>query len=166
LGTEGVPHGEAEQRAHGAVLVAHGVATNRMHRQVGQWWLTDEVATDRRNGPPPRHKEALLLTPSPVSSRPGRCSWCGRDVDILDDQGRCVRCVTEAVGRASALDSFDHGAVLCLAAGLDELQLRHAQIMVVDEAEGALLHDFVVRRREPDGGFAWHVPSSFLSDAT
>jgi hypothetical protein len=84
----------------------------------------------------------------------------------LDDQRRCVRCVTVAVGRAAALDSFDHGAVLCLAAGLDELQLRHAQIMVVDEAEGALLHDFVVRRREPDGGFAWHVPSSFLGDAT
>ena len=125
-----------------------------------------KLATDRRNGPPPRHKEALLLTPSPVSSRPGRCSWCGRDVDILDDQGRCVRCVTEAVGRAAALDSFDHGAVLCLAAGLDELQLRHAQIMAVDEAEGALLHDFVVRRREPDGRFAWQVPSSFLSDAT
>jgi hypothetical protein len=84
----------------------------------------------------------------------------------LDDQGRCVRCVIEAVGRAAALDSFDRGAVLCLAAGLDELQLRHAQIMAVDEAEGALLHDFVVRRREPDGRFAWQVPSSFLSDAT
>jgi hypothetical protein len=74
--------------------------------------------------------------------------------------------VTEAVGRAAALDSFDHGAVLCLAAGLDEVQLRHAQILVVDEAEGAMVRDFVVRRREPDGGFAWHVPSSFLEDVT
>ena len=70
------------------------------------------------------------------------------------------------VGRAAALDSFDHGAVLCLAAGLDELQLRHAQILVVDEAEGAMMRDFVVRRREPDGGFAWHVPSSFLKEVT
>ena len=125
-----------------------------------------KLATDPGTTRRPGHKEALLLTPSPRSSRPGRCSWCGRDVDALDDRGRCVRCVTEAVGRAAALDSFYHGAVLCLAAGLDELQLRHAQIMVVDEAEGALLHDFVVRRREPDGGFVWHVPSSFLSDAT
>jgi hypothetical protein len=26
------------------------------------------------------------------------------------------------------------------------------------------MRDFVVRRREPDGGFVWHVPSSFLDD--
>src|ERR671914_3115053 len=121
-----------------------------------------KLATDRRNGPPPRHKEALLLTPSPVSSRPGRCSWCGRDVDTLDDQGRCVRCVIEAVGRAAALDSFDRGAVLCLAAGLDELQLRHAQIMAVDGAAGAPLHGFVVRRPAPDGGVALEGAAPFF----
>jgi hypothetical protein len=56
--------------------------------------------------------------------------------------------------------------VLCLAAGLDEVRLRYTQIMVVDELEGALPRDFVVRRREPDGGFAWHVPSSFLEQGT
>ena len=72
----------------------------------------------------------------------------------------------EAVGRAAALDYFDHGAVLCLDADLDEVQLRHAQILVVDEAEGAMIRDFVVRRREPDGGCAWHVPSSFLNEVT
>ena len=72
----------------------------------------------------------------------------------------------EAVGRAAALDYFDHGAVLCLAADLDEVQLRHAQILVVDEAEGAMIRDFVVRRREPHGSFAWHVPSSFLNEVT
>jgi hypothetical protein len=134
----------------------------------GKWdngCLTHQAATGRRNGPPPRHKEALLLTPPSLSSRPGRCSWCGR-VDTLDDQGRCIRCVTEAVARAAALDSFDQGALLCLAAGLNELQLRHAQILVVDEAEGAMIRDFVVRRREPDGGFAWHVVSSFLNEVT
>jgi hypothetical protein len=74
--------------------------------------------------------------------------------------------VTEAVGRAAALDSFDHAALLCLAAGLDEVQLRHALILVVDEAAGAMIRDFVVRRREPDGGFIWHVPSSFLEEGT
>jgi hypothetical protein len=74
--------------------------------------------------------------------------------------------VTEAVGRAAALDSFDHGALLCLAAGLDEVQLRHALILVVDETAGPMIRDFVVRRREPDGGFVWHVPSSFLEEGT
>lgn len=56
--------------------------------------------------------------------------------------------------------------MLCLAAGLDEVQLRHALILVVDEAAATMIRDFVVRRREPDGGFIWHVPSSFLEEGT
>jgi hypothetical protein len=43
-------------------------------------------------------------------------------------------------------------------------QLRHALILAVNGTEAALSRDFVVRRREPDGGFVWHVPSSFLDD--
>jgi hypothetical protein len=53
---------------------------------------------------------------------------------------------------------------LCLEASIDEFQLRHALILAVDGTEAALIRDFVVRRREPDGGFVWHVPSSFLDD--
>jgi hypothetical protein len=87
------------------------------HRQVGQWSLTHQAATGRRNG-------RRLGTRRHCSSR------------------------------------------RCLAAGLDEVQLRRAQILVVDGAEGAMIRDFVVRRREPDGGFAWHVPSSFLKEIT
>jgi hypothetical protein len=64
----------------------------------------------------------------------------------------------------AALDSFDLGVGLCLAAGLDEIQLRHALILALNGTEGTMIRDFVVRRREPGDSFVWHVPSSFLDD--
>jgi hypothetical protein len=79
-------------------------------------------------------------------------------------RGHCRKCVQAAVTRAAALDSFDPGVGLCLEASIDEIQLRHALILAVNGTEAALIRDFVVRRREPDGGFVWHVPSSFLDD--
>jgi hypothetical protein len=92
-----------------------------------------------------------------------RCRICGR-LAPLDNRGHCRKCVGEAVSRAAALDSFDLGVGLCLEARIDEIQLRHALILVVNGDEGELIRDFVVRRREPDGSFVWHVPSSFLDD--
>jgi hypothetical protein len=92
-----------------------------------------------------------------------RCSACGARPP-LDDRGHCRKCVQAAVTRAAALDSFDLGVRLCLEASIDEIQLRHALILAVNGTEAALIRDFVVRRREPDGGFVWHVPSSFLDD--
>jgi hypothetical protein len=76
-------------------------------------------------------------------------------LDVLDEPGskRCAadRCQPEVLGVG-----------LCLEASIDEIQLRHALILAVNGTEAALSRDFVVRRREPDGGFVWHVPSSFL----
>jgi hypothetical protein len=92
-----------------------------------------------------------------------RCRICGRLAPV-DNRGHCRKCVGEAVTRAAALDSFDLGVRLCLEAGIDEIQLRHALVLAVNGTEGALIRDFVVRRREPDGGLVWHVPSSFLDD--
>lgn len=92
-----------------------------------------------------------------------RCSICGARA-LLDDHGHCRKCVGEAITRAAALDSFDFGVGLCLEAGLDEIQLRHALILALNGTEGTMIRDFVVRRREPGGGFVWHVPSSFLDD--
>ena len=92
-----------------------------------------------------------------------RCIACGAR-SPLDDRGHCRKCVQAAVTRAAALDSFDLGVRLCLEASIDEIRLRHALILAVDGTEAALIRDFVVRRREPDGGFVWHVPSSFLDD--
>jgi hypothetical protein len=92
-----------------------------------------------------------------------RCGVCGARAP-LDDGGHCRKCVQAAVTRAAALDSFDLGVGLCLEASIDEIQLRHALILAVNGTEAALSRDFVVRRREPDGGFVWHVPSSFLDD--
>jgi hypothetical protein len=66
------------------------------------------------------------------------------------------------VTRAAALDSFDLGVGLCLEASIDEIQVRHALVLAVNGTEAALIRDFGVRRREPDGGLVWHVPSSFL----
>jgi hypothetical protein len=91
-----------------------------------------------------------------------RCSACGARAP-LDDGGHCRKRVRAAVTRAAALDSFDPGVGLCLEASIDEIQWRHALILAVD-TEAALIRDFVVRRREPDGGFVWHVASSFLDD--
>jgi hypothetical protein len=81
-----------------------------------------------------------------------------------DDGGHCRECVQAAVTRAAGLDSIELGVGLCLEASIDEIQLRHALILAVNGTEAALSCDFVVRRREPDGGFVWHVPSSFLDD--
>ena len=66
--------------------------------------------------------------------------------------------------RAAALDSFDLGVGLCREASIDEIQVRHALVLAVNGTEAALIRDFVVRRRRPDGGFVWRVPSSFLDD--
>jgi hypothetical protein len=92
-----------------------------------------------------------------------RCSICGARA-LLDDHGHCRKCVGKAVTRAAALDSFDLGVGLCLEAGLDEIQLRHALILALNGTEGTMIRDFVVRRREPGDSFVWHVPSSFLDD--
>jgi ribosomal protein L40E len=59
-----------------------------------------------------------------------RCSACGARAP-LDDRGHCRKCVP-AVTRAAALDSFDPGVGLCLEAGIDEIQLRHALILTVN----------------------------------
>jgi hypothetical protein len=93
-----------------------------------------------------------------------RCRICGR-VAPLDNRGHCRKCVEAAVARAAALDSFDLGVRLCLDAGLDEIQLRHALGLAINGDEGVLVRDFVIRRRDPEDGFAWHVPSSFLEDS-
>ncbi len=66
--------------------------------------------------------------------------------------------------RAAALDSFDLGVGLSPEASIDEIQVRHVLVLAVNGSEAALIRDFVVRRREPDGGFVWRVPSSFLDD--
>ena len=60
--------------------------------------------------------------------------------------------------RAAALDSFDLGVGLCHEASIDEIQVRHALVLAVNGTEAALIRDFVVRRREPDGGFVWARP--------
>jgi hypothetical protein len=61
------------------------------------------------------------------------------------------------------VDSFDLGVGLCLEASIDEIQLRRADPGGRRDRGGADPR-FVVGRGEPDGGFVWHVPSSFLDD--
>ena len=66
--------------------------------------------------------------------------------------------------RAAALDSFDLGVGLCHEASIDESRCGTRWSWRSTGTEAALIRDFVVRRREPDGGFVWRVPSSFLDD--
>jgi hypothetical protein len=88
------------------------------------------------------------------------CAICAKWGPV-DQQARCLVCLSAAIDRAALLDDLDMATRGLIGLGVNEIQLRCALIMAIDGEEGTLYHDFVERRRDGNE-FEWHVPSSFV----
>jgi hypothetical protein len=65
--------------------------------------------------------------------------------------------IEAAVNKAEALDCLDFALKRCIDVGLDEIQLRHAICLVVDDVGGRLVCDPLLSRELGFDGYEWHV---------
>jgi hypothetical protein len=93
-----------------------------------------------------------------------RCASCGVHA-VVDERGRCKRCVLDAVNRAAALDALDLAVFLATDAGLNRAQINAAVGFALAGRAGTLpCDDFLERRPDDLGDLVWDVHSAFVRD--
>lgn len=93
-----------------------------------------------------------------------RCASCGVHA-VVDERGRCNRCVLDAVNRAAALDALDLAVFLATDAGLNRAQINAAVGFALAGRAGTLPgDDFLERRPDDHGDLVWDVHSTFVRD--
>jgi DNA-binding XRE family transcriptional regulator len=91
-----------------------------------------------------------------------RCVTCARAPTLLDERGRCERCVLDADSRAGALDDLEAQATHAIRKGVTLAQLDTAFQLFLTGRGGVLPGDALLER---DALTGWRsLESAFLAD--
>jgi hypothetical protein len=87
------------------------------------------------------------------------CHQCG-SLHLPRNERYCTDCLEQAEARVDALGDLEVVLAKCLLAGLDEIHVRHAIAMMVDDTDGQLPRGGPIRRLPDEQGGEWFVAST------
>jgi len=87
------------------------------------------------------------------------CHQCG-SLHLPRHEKYCADCLGQAEARVDALGDLEVTLARCVLANLDEIHIRHAITMMLDNADGQLPRGGPIRRLPDEKGGEWFVAST------